>query len=76
MECMSTMLVKLEQQGRQKPLYLVRQMSKWFYDTSTGIATRAVHCGSFVGEGLGLSNVSYGRTRWRRRIYVVQATRA
>jgi hypothetical protein len=25
------------------------QMSKWFYDTSTGAATRAARCGSFIG---------------------------
>jgi hypothetical protein len=25
-------------------------LSKWFYDTSTGAATGAVRCGSFVGE--------------------------
>jgi hypothetical protein len=41
-------------------------VSKWFYDTSTGTGTRAAHCGSFVGEGLGASNVSYGGTWWRR----------
>jgi hypothetical protein len=41
----------------------VRQMLKWFYDTFTGTAMRAAHCGSFVGEGLGLLDVSYGGTR-------------
>jgi hypothetical protein len=41
-------------------------MSKWFYDTFTGTATRAARCGSFVREGLGVSDVSYGGTRWRR----------
>jgi hypothetical protein len=75
MECMSTMLVKLEHQKRQKlhPPYLARQMLKWFYNTSTGTATRAARCDSLVGEGLGLSDVSYGGTRWRRKIYVVWA---
>jgi hypothetical protein len=29
-------------------------LSKWFYDTSIGTATRAVHCGSLL-EGLRLS---------------------
>jgi hypothetical protein len=48
-------------------------MLKWFYDTSTGTATRVARCGYFVGEGLGLSDVSYGGTRWRQKIYVVQA---
>jgi sugar phosphate permease len=28
------------------------QMSKWFCDTSTGAATGATRCGSFVGGGL------------------------
>jgi hypothetical protein len=64
-ECMSTMLVKLEYQEQQKAPFLTRQMLKWFYDTSTGTATRAVHCGSFIGEGLGPSDVSYGGIRWR-----------
>jgi hypothetical protein len=54
----------------------VQSLLKWFYDTSTGTATRAARCGSFVGEGLGLSDVSYGGTRWRQRIYVVWAARA
>jgi hypothetical protein len=49
-----------------KTPYLVRQMLKWFYDTSNGTVTRAAHCGSFVGDGLGLSGVSYRGTRWRR----------
>jgi hypothetical protein len=46
-------------------------MLKWFYDTFTGTATRAARCDSFIGEGLGVSDVSYGVTRWR---YVVQTT--
>jgi hypothetical protein len=59
------LLVKLEHQKRQKSPYLARQMSKWFYDTSTGTAMRASNCCSFVREGLGLSYVSYGGTRRR-----------
>jgi hypothetical protein len=66
------MLVKLEHQERQKPPFLARQMLKWFYDTSIGTVTRAVRCDSFIREGIGLSDVSYGGTRWRRKIYVVQ----
>jgi hypothetical protein len=27
-------------------------MSKWFYDTSTGAATGATRCGSFIGKAL------------------------
>jgi hypothetical protein len=50
-----------------KKHYLVHILSKWFYDTSTGTATRAACCGSFVGEDLGVSDVlSYGGTQWRR----------
>jgi hypothetical protein len=33
--------------------------SKWFCDTSTGVATGAAQCGFFVGEGFGLLVVSY-----------------
>jgi hypothetical protein len=29
-------------------------MSKWFCDNSTGAATGAARCGSFVGGGFGL----------------------
>jgi hypothetical protein len=42
-------------------------LSKQFYDTFAGTATRVAHCGSFVGEGLGVSNVlSYGGTWWKQ----------
>jgi hypothetical protein len=34
-------------------------LSKWFYDTSTGTATGAVWCGSFVGKGFCLLVASY-----------------
>jgi hypothetical protein len=36
-----------------------RKVSKWFYDTFIGAATRAAHCDSFVGEGFGLLVASY-----------------
>jgi hypothetical protein len=39
-----------------KSPFLARQMSKWFYDTSTGAVTRATSCGFFVVEGFDLSN--------------------
>jgi hypothetical protein len=42
------------------------QMSKWFYDTSTGAATGAARCGSFVGGGFGLLVASYEEIRWTR----------
>jgi hypothetical protein len=41
--------------------FLVRQMLKWIYDTSTGAATGAARCGSFVGKGFSLLVVS---SRW------------
>jgi hypothetical protein len=40
-------------------------LSKWFYDTFNGAASRAAHCDSFVGESLAVSDVSYARTLWR-----------
>jgi hypothetical protein len=49
---------------------------KRFYDTSTGTAMRAARYGSFIGEGLGLSDVSYVETWWRPRIYLVQTAEA
>jgi hypothetical protein len=36
------------------------KLSNWFYDTSTGAATGAVHCGSFVVEGFDPLVASYG----------------
>jgi hypothetical protein len=42
--------------------YLVRQMLKWFYDTSTGAATGAARCGSFMGKAFSLLVVSSGQT--------------
>jgi hypothetical protein len=41
------------------PPFLTRQMSKWFYDTSTGAVSGAAHCGSFIEEDFGLLVVSY-----------------
>jgi hypothetical protein len=29
-------------------VYIQEIVSKWFYDTSTGAATRAAHCGSLL----------------------------
>jgi hypothetical protein len=41
-----------ENQERQKKIspFLAHQMSNWFYDTSTGTATRAARCGSLFGK--------------------------
>jgi hypothetical protein len=33
-------------------MYTKSSMSKWFYDTFTGVAIGAVRCGSFVRETL------------------------
>jgi hypothetical protein len=53
MECRSIVF-----QRNTKPPFLARQMSKWFYDTFTGAATRAAHCGSFVGGVLVSSSLA------------------
>jgi hypothetical protein len=39
--------------------YLARQMSKQFYDTSTGAAIGAARCGSFVRYDFDLLVASY-----------------
>jgi hypothetical protein len=54
MEFMSTMLRKAGTPKMTKKPFLTRQMSKWFYDTSTGTATRAASLWFFVGVGLSL----------------------
>jgi hypothetical protein len=51
--------------GEMRP-FVVRQMSKWFYDTSTGAATGAARCGFFVGRGFGLLVASYEGIWWTR----------
>jgi hypothetical protein len=43
-----------------------RYMSKWFYDTSTGAATGAARCGSFVGGAQITQGVGYQGIRWTR----------
>jgi hypothetical protein len=42
-------------------------VSKWFYDTSTGAATGAARCGSFVGGAQIARGVGYPGIRWTRR---------
>jgi hypothetical protein len=37
MERISTMVLMLEHQERRKAPFLACQISKWFYDTSTGL---------------------------------------
>jgi hypothetical protein len=58
---MSTMVMKPEKPRTAKSAspYLARQMSKWFYDTSTGAATGAACCGSFVGGAQIAQGVGY-----------------
>jgi hypothetical protein len=41
-------------------------LSKWFYDTSTGAATGAARCGSFVGGAQIAQGVGYEGIRWTR----------
>jgi hypothetical protein len=55
---MSTMVMKPKTKNDEKAPFLARQTSKWFYDTSTGTASKAACCGSFVREGFGHSVVS------------------
>jgi hypothetical protein len=52
--------------GEMRRPYLARQMSKWFYDTSTGAATGAARCGSFVGGAQIVQGVGYQGIRWTR----------
>jgi hypothetical protein len=47
---------------RAKSPYLARQMSKWFYDTSSGTATRAACGGSLIGG----AKVLRVQARWAR----------
>jgi hypothetical protein len=42
------------------------QLSKWFYDTSTGAATGAARCGSFVGGAQIAQGVGYEGIWWTR----------
>jgi hypothetical protein len=39
-------------------------MSKWFYDTSTGTATRAAHCDSLLERAWLIQGISYEGTQW------------
>jgi hypothetical protein len=74
---MSTMVMELEPQEQwEKPTYLARQISKWFYDTSTSTATRVAQCGSEFGEGLDRLCSSYGENMMDTVIYVVWASGA
>jgi hypothetical protein len=43
-----------------------KSVSNWFYDTSTGAATGAVHCDSFVGGARIAQGVGYQGIRWTR----------
>jgi hypothetical protein len=72
MECISTIL-GWNTKNDKSPLPGASNVEV-VYDTSTSTAMIAVRCSSFIGEGLRLSDVSYGGTRWRQKIYVVRAT--
>jgi hypothetical protein len=41
-----------------------REVSKWFYDTSTGAATGATRCGSFARGAQIVRGVGYPGIRW------------
>jgi hypothetical protein len=47
--------------------HLARDLLKWFYDTSTGAATGAARCGSFIGGAQIARGVGYPGIRWTRR---------
>jgi hypothetical protein len=66
MDRMSTMVLMLEHQEQQKAPYLMCQMSKWFYGTSTGTATRAARCGSLLEELRCLELAAMDEARWTR----------
>jgi hypothetical protein len=51
---------------KHQALLPARQMSKWFYDTSTGAATGAARCGSFAGGAQIAQGVGYQGIRWTR----------
>jgi hypothetical protein len=56
--------------------YLARQMSKWFYDTSTGAATGVVPLWFFCWRGSDRTKCWLSGNTMDTKIYVVQATRA
>jgi hypothetical protein len=56
--------------------YLARQMSKWFYDTSTGAATRAVPLWFFCWRGTDRSGSWLSGNMVDTKIYMVRADRA
>jgi hypothetical protein len=74
MECMSTMLMKLELPERQGPLPGTPNVEV-VYDTSSGTAIRAAPLWFFIGEGLSLYGSLWMNTV-NTKIYVVWATRA
>jgi hypothetical protein len=61
--------------GEMRP-YLARQMSKWFYDTSTGAATGAVPMWFFCWRGTDRSGSWLSRKTVETKIYVVRAAGA
>jgi hypothetical protein len=61
--------------GEMAP-YLARQMSKWFYDTSTGAATGAVPLWFFCWRGSDCSRSWLSGNTVDTKIYVVRAVKA
>jgi hypothetical protein len=60
----------------EMPPYLACQMSKWFYDTSTGAATGAVPLWFFCWRGTDRSGSWLSGNTVFTEIYVVRAARA
>jgi hypothetical protein len=61
--------------GEMRP-YLARQMSKWFYDTSTGAATGAVPLWFFCWRGSDRTRCWLSGNTVDTKIYVVRAAGA
>jgi hypothetical protein len=71
------MMMKPEKPRMAKcPPYLARQMSKWFYDTSTGAATGVVPLWFFCWRGSDRTRSWLSGNTVDTKIYVVRATGA
>jgi hypothetical protein len=60
----------------EMPPYLARQMSMWFYDTSTGAATGAVPLWFFCWRGTDCTRCWLSRNTEDTKVYVVWAAGA
>jgi hypothetical protein len=62
--------------GEMRRPFLVRQMSKWFYDTSTGVTTGAVPLWFFCWRGSDRTRCWLSGDTVDTRIYMVRAVGA